>query len=482
VIIRCERGIALIMMTGLLLLISLLGISSFRWSIDELEISANDSAWVESLYLAESGIVLVNEWFQDPGLFPGRGTYPAGFSGGGGPDFFRKRRTDARGASSFLDGNGVSQFTGTPEKPDWQYETGDGQDELLGNDFNDLGRLEMLKVFAPVLSGGVCTVEATGISNSGLRRSVSVQLVPGAVPAFLSALQTGNGAVHPIPVEVHWGDVRVRREADLGGSLEALPVKDSAAAIDGADYAAGVRRDGWLDFYSGREVVNPVSFGCVGCDQPFLHEGHANVFQNQERYEPVFALDEWDYRRVKSLAREAGAYFGSDPSGNLYRDGVRDASHRTTLGQFLSANGRAGGRNLVFIDTVDGQPPDGTNLAELIWPAGYNRGLFFINADLVLEAASGGGTREVLSPPREGTADESTRRSVRLSGIHVDGVLAVAGRITALGHTRIFGSVSAVNGFAGSGKPEVWYDADLRSGTFSGLPVVAPFKGSWSVR
>jgi hypothetical protein len=481
-LVRSERGTALVLVTGLLLLISLLGMASFRWSVDEMEISVNDSAALESLYLAESGISLVVEWFQDPGLFPGRGTFPAGSAGFSASEFFGKRSADARGARSYLDENGVSQFSGSPEEPDWLFEPADGEGDLLGKEFDDLGRLESVKVFAPILPGGVCTVEATGVSISGVRRTVSVQVIPGPVPAFLSALQTENGIVHPVPAETHWGDVRIDRDADLGGSLDALPVKDSTAPVDGSEYGTGARTDRWVDFFAGNAVVNPVSAGCVGCDRPFQSEGHDNVYQNQARSFPVFALDDWDYGRVKSLALDTGGYYGTDRSGNLYLEGKRDAAHRTTLADVLSAHGGDSRRNLFFIDTVDGHPPDGSNLAELVWPAGYNKGFFFINADVVLDGTGAGAARTVLSPPEEGTTDDSTRQTVRLSGIHVDGVLSVAGRLTTAGHPGIFGSLSARNGFAGSGKPEIWYDADLSSGTYSGLPVAVPAKGTWSVR
>jgi hypothetical protein len=50
------------------------------------------------------------------------------------------------------------------------------------------------------------------------------------------------------------------------------------------------------------------------------------------------------------------------------------------------------------------------------------------------------------------------------------------------GRPNVFGALIAQQGFAGSGQPEVWYDADLRTGYYPGLPTVTLLKGSWYIR
>jgi hypothetical protein len=55
----------------------------------------------------------------------------------------------------------------------------------------------------------------------------------------------------------------------------------------------------------------------------------------------------------------------------------------------------------------------------------------------------------------------------------------VAGRFTVEGRPNVFGALIAQQGFDGTGRPEVWYDADLSTGYHPGLPVVTILIGSW---
>jgi hypothetical protein len=58
----------------------------------------------------------------------------------------------------------------------------------------------------------------------------------------------------------------------------------------------------------------------------------------------------------------------------------------------------------------------------------------------------------------------------------------VGGRLAVEGRPNVFGALIAQQGFAGSGQPEVWYDADLHTGYYPGLPTVTLLKGSWYIR
>lgn len=477
-----EKGSALMVTVGLILLISLLGLSAFRLGMTELQMASNGPAAAEARYLAESGIALVLQWFQSPGEFPDIGSYPNRFPASDYSHFLRKRRSDARGAPSFLDDRGVSQFGGTSVKPDFMYEFHSGGRGLLGPVTEKLGNLTGLKIYGPEVPGGVCTLEATGSAGSGMARTVSVQIMPSPLSSVLSAVQTSNGVGHPVPILVHWGDVRISGNADLGADLDAIPVKESGAGILGTIYGATGRKDAWADYYIGEALVLPSSPGCIGCTQPFLSGGHPNIYQYQSGIPSGFQPDSWDYRALKALAKERGTYYGTDRTGALYVDGVKDASHRRMNSEFLGGWDPDSNREFVFIDTVDGNAPDGSNLAELDWPVDYLKGFVFAFADLTLRESGPGRDRTVWSPPLEGTADPSTRMPVRLSGIHVDGVLFSSGRISVEGHPKIFGVLSAKNGFGGSGQPEIWYDGELLYGNYPGLPVVMIQKGSWKFR
>jgi hypothetical protein len=477
-----EKGAALVITLSLLLLITLLGLSGFDWSMDELHITANDAAWTEAQYLAESGVALLLQWFQDPESFPEIGAFPRGYPAGNQPSFLTKRQIDSRGVPSFFNIDGESQFSGTREEPDFLYQSETDSRLLVGESWERMGDLTGLRVFAPVVPGAICTVEATGTTLSGIQRTVSVQMIPSPIPPVTGAVQTGNGSSGQVPILVHWGDVRVVEDADLGGSLESIPIKDSLVEVTGWPYGSSNRRDPWLDFYVGESVINPPSAGCPDCPEPFLNEGYSNIHQFQNQIQAGFRADFLPYQRLKSFAKEWGSYYATDVSGALYLDGIMDAAHRVTLAQAMASNRLGKRHGLVFIDTVDGNPPVGTNLASLDLSIDYLEGLFFIQANLILRETGPGRSIQVLSPPPEGNNDPSTQHAVTLSNIHLKGVLSVAGQITVEGHPMVFGAVLAQQGFTGSGQSEVWYDADLGTGYYSGLPAVTIQKGSWSIR
>ena len=162
-------------------------------------------------------------------------------------------------------------------------------------------------------------------------------------------------------------------------------------------------------------------------------------------------------------------------------DGIKDASHRRSAREvFVRASFKERG-GLVFVDTTNGKPPGKDNLAVLELPVNYVEGLFFVNAHVLLRKLGSGRSIQALSPPTEGTTDSSSRQSVTLSSIHLNGILSVSGQIEMEGHPKIFGAIQALQGFTGSGEPEVWYNADLQSGNYSGLPTVMILKGSWFI-
>lgn len=475
-----ERGMALVVTLALLFLITLLGLSVFRWSIDEIGIAGNQKASVQAQYLAEAGTAMALQWFQEPETFPDVGVFPLGETAGGRGSFLARRKMDSHGAASFFDNGGQSQFLGTPEQPDYWYQPGPDPPGFLSEVFGSLGVLASLKIFAPTSPGAICTVEATGATGSGISRTVSVEIIPSPVPPTTAPLQIGPGSNGPVPVLVHWGGVRVMGNADFGSSLETVPKKISTAAINGEPYAFPVRQDPWIDFYVGRAIINPKPV-CLDCTEPFSPDGYGNLHQLQATNRPGFGLDPWDYQSLKTFAKTWGGYFGSDREGFLYLDGILDPSHRRTPYQVLAYPPAGNDRGLFFIDTVDQKPPGGTNLATLDLPVDYMEGIFSIQAHLTLRESGPGRSILVQAPPVDGIITAS-RETVVLPNVHLKGVLSMAGQLVVEGHPKVFGALIAQQGITGSGQPEVWYDADLGTGYYPGLPTATMLKGSWYSR
>jgi PilX N-terminal len=478
---RKESGMAFIATAGLLFLVTLLGLAAFRWSIDEVRIAANQKGSAQARYIAESGTALMLQWFQQPETFPATGIFAQGERVGGEGDFLARRMIDRHGAQSFSDANGQNQFSGTEEAPDYWYRSDRDNPVAPVDAFAGLGTLSMLKLLGPTTLGAIGTIEATGTTGSGISRTVSVELIPSPVPPASAAIQIGDVSEGTLPFLIHWGDLRVLSDADFGGDLTQIPKKDSAAAVDGEPYSSSDRQDPWLDYYVGGAIINPDP-DCADCTEPFLSEGYGHLHQFQSRDHPEFGLDEWNYQKLKNFAKDWGVYFGTDREGFVYRDGIIDPALRMTARQALGPETIGIRRGLIFIDTVDQGPPDGTNLALLDLPLDYLEGVFSVQAHLTVRESGSGRSMEVRAPAAEGSDDPSTRQTVVLSNIHLKGVLSVAGRLTVEGHPRVFGALVAQQGFSGSGQPEVWYDAELRAGYYSGLPTATFLKGSWYMR
>ena len=77
----------------------------------------------------------------------------------------------------------------------------------------------------------------------------------------------------------------------------------------------------------------------------------------------------------------------------------------------------------------------------------------------------------------------STRVPVELQGIHLHGVLSVAGDLTFEGKPRLFGALMTGGQImadgAGAGPLELWADHELRYGLVRGIPLVFVAPGTW---
>jgi hypothetical protein len=468
-----QRGTTLIMTVILLLLLSLFGLMIFHVSESEVQMAAAQKEELQAFYLAEAGIQLVNYWFHHPNNFQDEGNFFQDYPAGEPRKFFLKRLTGANGAWNFLDGSGRSQFSGTQERPDLAYDATQAEDDrfLNGPDhgllqqFHERGRLARLKLYQPTLPGSVCTVEATGITASGAKRTVAAEFLAVPVPTLTSAVQIDDSMGQPLPLLVHWGDIKTLGKGDLGESLTAIPVKDAIAFPDGNPYQATQRIDHWVDFYIGDETLNPLPKDCGDCSEPYLSTGQGNIHQRQP-----LSLDHWDYLIYKAAAHAYGTYYSTDETGLLYLDGIRDTEHRRSAQQAFTGRDS---QQFIFIDTTDGNPPSSDNLATLTVEAGDLSGIVYLNANLKLLQNGSGRTVQVFPPP------PFSETSVALNDIHFRGAIYSPGSLYVEGHPMLFGAISFRKGIAGPGQLEIWYDDRLRSGYLPGHPVVSMAAGSW---
>jgi len=187
----------------------------------------------------------------------------------------------------------------------------------------------------------------------------------------------------------------------------------------------------------------------------------------------------WQYQTFKDYAQRFGSYYVPDREGRLYRNGMTDPSHALTPSQVFGSQEVGDQRGLVFIDTLDQQPPNETNQVTLMLEAPYMEGTFYINAHVVLQPQGTGQAIQTLTPLPEGQPVSASPVPVSLAEVMIKGVLYTTRTLRVDTEVRVFGAVVAERGLAGAGPMEVWYNNSLGRGRVEGLPVVFPVRGTW---
>ena len=187
----------------------------------------------------------------------------------------------------------------------------------------------------------------------------------------------------------------------------------------------------------------------------------------------------WQYQTFKDYAQRFGSYYVPDREGRLYRNGMTDPSHALTPSQVFGSQEVGDQRGLVFIDTLDQQPPNETNQVTLMLEAPYMEGTFYINAHVVLQPQGTGQAIQTLTPLPEGQPVSASPVPVSLAEVTIKGVLYTTRTLRVDREVRVFGAVVAERGLAGAGPMEVWYNNSLGRGRVEGLPVVFPIRGTW---
>ncbi len=477
-----ERGMALLAVLMVVFLLTLLGMTSMQLAGQEI---VGASALQEERlahHAAEAAVDVVMGWFHDPAFTP-QGIEPA---------WLAKRAMNAQGDPSYFDTQGRSQFAGTANRPDVVFDAANPQHDRLLNDpqtgwfksLKGLARILKLRVYGATRPGLLCTVEVTAGAGRASRvtKTLSVEFGVYAIPALHAPLQSGtlgSEAVQSGSVLVHWGDMMVRGQAYFPRPDE-VPAKSGLAPVTGQAYGEMTHReDRWLDIRLGGEAFFAQLPAGAWSGIPL------NVHAQQEPV-PGIKVDQWDYDTLKRMSKQFGRYYGMDREGLLYPGGLIQPGFGRPAAEVFASTGPGDHRGLIFVDTLDGMPPRLDNMGTIVLDQEYAEGIFIVNAHVVWKAGQPGKPVLALSPPPEGQQSLGTRVPVQLSGIHLQGVLYVAGDVRYAGHLKVYGGVvargSMVDGTNGSGVLEVWYNHDLREGLVQGMPLVFVAPGSWQAK
>jgi hypothetical protein len=476
---RCDQGHVLL---ASLILIFLLGVAGMT----SLYLAGEDGPGISAMkedkvaqQLADGAADVVMSWFHDPSVTP---PSVAGL--------LVKRQGDLTRGPSFFDVTGRSQFVGTSEHPDIMLDAANQADNQTLNDspsgFSTIlggrGRILKLKVYGPLQPGLLSTVEvtATTVDRLPIARTVQLQLGALSIPVVRAPVQVGQtlGAIQSgaeSPVRVHWGDQRVGGDLTVQ-RVEDLVFKSTTAPVTGQPYDQMLSaQDRWTEYWIGG-TVSVISPPPGQGANPSLPE---NVHLHQYPT-PGVRLDQWDYDSLKKIALRWGTYYRLDRAGHLHPQGGQDSDQGATPADVLESHAIGDHRGLVFIDTIDGQPPHVDNMGTLVLDTDYFEGLLVVQGHIAVRPPASGKSFPVLSPSPAGSS--VARVPVQLSDIHVNGVLWAAGTIILERSARMFGALiagSTVMAARGGTVAEVWYNADLAQGLFRGLPVVYRVPGTW---
>lgn len=476
-----ERGVALVVSLVIALSLAVMGVTLLELVWQESLSADVGKKSVVVQQLADAAGEIVIGWFHDPETAP--------------PHVARaleKRFVSIDGAPTFFDRNGQSQFAGTAERPDVVLDASDPVHDGLLNDPDlglfrsvaESGTVRLLKLYAPMKPGLLCTVEVTVETNhptpfpTPFRQSIGMQLEALELPVLRRGVQAG-GSLDLLSDDrsisgVHWasvaagGDVVIRR-------IEDIPAFNPAASVTGQSYGeSSALEDRWMHLWAGGPIreVEPTP-GSMGILPPNVHSRQIPI--------PGMSFEEWSYEQLKQTAMRFGSYYVPGSDGLLYEDGNMQAGRGLSPRQVFSSQQVGDQRGLIFVDTLDRTAPRTDNMGTIEINAGYFEGVAVVHGHVRLNLSGTGNRLKVQSPRENGGG----RMAVDLSGIHLNGVLYTAGNIVVESSVKVYGAVIAEGNIRapdGQGRLEVWHDDDMSWSLFRGVPVVYRAPGTWMVR
>jgi Tfp pilus assembly protein PilX len=352
----------------------------------------------------------------------------------------------------------------------------------------NLGRIESISLLPPAVGDPVTNdfkIISRGRSANGSRREVLAYLtvnpmmgikIPGALLSWQNVAVNGNA-------KVHWGEAWSKGNMTMQSQNQYSYLNNDTRAIWRAEGLINSWGGGWdlnpltgdistaMSYPNNMGIKSPWRMSALQTDGHFYQQVPSASF-------PGSGWPSYDYKTFKTLALQHGRYYSTDAAGNVYRDGIETPSNKIDfMTEFGHSDPNSTPYDLVFIDTINGTPSidappaaDGSNLATINPGSTQGMGLktvMYMGANF---AANGAGD------PPDVNGKDPNGNTQSLNKIFLDGVLICAGTCDFGGNRGVYGSVSALRGWVGSGTPDIWYDNALQNGfVLSNGNVGSPF-------
>lgn len=452
-LIRGRRGQRGVMLAVVLFLAAITAFGTLYLSrslIDHQRLNHRQRDLTRALYAAEAGVALVQHWSNFPADYTPN---PTLFSRTTSTPNFPNLRAVLTGGGMTINSASLVSL---------------GEGQFHASDGSDVSHLDSIQ-FLPPAAGDPVTcffrLVCTGKSASGMSRTITAYMnasqsvtvsLPAALLSYNVAAAFGNA-------RIHWGEAWAKGNFNMLNNSQMDYVSAGSTSFDPW---AVYRTEGSIIFPNNWHWGNNKDLYDDTRQQPGAAPANGKYAAAFFQHLPAGTLN-WpvfDYQTFKDMAMAHGRYYGTDASGNIYKNGIKDSAHRVDfLTEFGVPNRDTYPYDLLFIDTTNGQPPaaDGSNLAT-ISASGNSlglKGVFWIGANF-----DGGG---VGSPPFVLDARDPSGNpppSGQLSQIFLEGVLYSAGTVSMAGNCGVYGSVVAQRGFSGGGTPDVYYNHDLAAG------------------
>jgi hypothetical protein len=194
------------------------------------------------------------------------------------------------------------------------------------------------------------------------------------------------------------------------------------------------------------------------------------LYQNQVDLK----FPEYDYQTLKDVARQFGSYYSTDSSGNIYRNGVETDANLISIDEIVNNQVEDPAR-FVFIDTIDGNPPDTanrTNLASISMSGSgtgirYMRGFYYFGANLDIRGIGSSSVPlavEIPDSPEGWPVSVIWPDGDKQINVISDGVCVITGDLACTGQPQFYGSLVSMGDITGGGTPNVYYNPKLTDG------------------